>query len=79
MSEVCNACDVPSFTSLNEGCGYHIVKVFVTKFPVVASDIEVFKESSGDVAILRNPNNVSDIVSGVMLAIEDLGELKIKG
>jgi glycosyltransferase involved in cell wall biosynthesis len=79
MNEIYNACDVLLFPSLYDGFGSPMVEAFATGLPVVASDIEVFRETSGDAAILRDPNDVSDLVSGVKLALENSEELKIKG
>ena len=79
MNEIYNACDVLLFPSLYEGFGYPMIEAFATGLPVVASDIEVFRETSGEAAILRDPNDVSDLVSGVKLALENSEELKIKG
>ena len=79
MNEIYNACDVLLFPSLYEGFGYPMVEAFATGLPVVASDIEVFRETSGEAAILRDPNDVSDLVSGVKSALENSEELKIKG
>ncbi len=78
MNEIYNACDVLLFSSLYEGFGYPMVEAFATGLPVVASDIEVFRETSGEAAILRDPNDVSDLVSGVKLALKNSEELKIK-
>ena len=78
MNEIYNACDVLLFPSLYEGFGYPMVEAFASGLPVVASDIEVFRETSGEAAILRDPNDVSDLVSGVKLALENSEELKIK-
>ena len=79
MNEIYNACDVLLFPSLYEGFGYPMVEAFASGLPVVASDIEVFRETSGEAAILRDPNDVSDLVSGVKSALENSEELKIKG
>ena len=79
MNEIYNACDVMLFPSLYEGFGYPLVEAFATGLPVVASDIEVFRETSGGAAVLRDPNDVSDLVSGVKFALENSEELKIKG
>ena len=78
MNEIYNACDVLLFSSLYEGFGYPMVEAFASGLPVVASDIEVFRETSGEAAILRDPNDVSDLVSGVKLALKNSEELKIK-
>lgn len=79
LNEIYNACDAMLFPSLYEGFGYPLVEAFATGLPVVASDIEVFRETSGGVAVLRDPNDVSDLVSGVKFALENSEELRIKG
>lgn len=79
MNEIYNACDVMLFPSLYEGFGYPLVEAFATGLPVVASDIEVFREVSGEAAALRDPNDVSDLVSGVKLAFENSEDFNKKG
>lgn len=79
MNEIYNACDVMLFPSLYEGFGYPLVEAFAAGLPVVASDIEVFRETSGGAAILRDPNDASDLASGVKFALENSEELIIKG
>ena len=79
MNEIYNACDVMSFPSLYEGFGKPLVEGFAAGLPVVASDIEVFRETSGGAAILRDPNDASDLASGVKFALENSEELIIKG
>ena len=79
MNEIYNACDVLLFPSLYERFGYPMFEAFATGLPVVAPDIEVFRETSGEAAIIRDPNDVSDLVSGVKLPLENSEELKIKG
>ena len=80
MNQIYNACDVMLFPSLYEGFGYPLVEAFATGLPVVASDIEVFRETSGgDSAILTNPSDPSSLVKAVKDALDTSEELAKKG
>ena len=79
MNEIYNARDVLLFPSLYEGFGYPLVEAFATGLPVVASDIEIFRETSGGAALLMDPNDSLDLATGIRLALENSEELKKKG
>ncbi|MEM0133841.1 MAG: glycosyltransferase [Thermoplasmatales archaeon] len=76
LNIIYNACDVMLFPSLYEGFGYPLVEAFATGLPVVASDIEVFRETSGgNAAILRDPNDAVSLAEGVRSALESSEDL----
>ncbi len=79
MNEIYNACDAMLFPSLYEGFGYPLVEAFSSGLPVVASDIEVFRELAAGAAILTSPNDVSDLVLGVKSAIENSEKHRMMG
>ncbi len=56
LNLIYNACDVLIFPSFDEGFGYPLVEAMSVGLPVVASDIEVFKETAGKAAILSEPS-----------------------
>ena len=76
LNNIYNACDVMLFPSLYEGFGYPMIESFATGLPVVASDIEVFREVSGeDAAILVDPNDAKGLAEGVELAVSTSDKL----
>lgn len=78
LSKIYNACDALLFPSLSEGFGYPLVEAFRSGTPVVASDIEVFREVAKDGAVLVEPDAVS-CAAGVREAIDRREELSSKG
>jgi len=50
------------FPSLSEGFGIPIVEGAVFGLPVICSDLPVFREIAGDLAIFFDPRSVSDLV-----------------
>ena len=78
LNAIYNACDVLLIPSLDEGFGYPVVEAFAAGLPVVASDIEVFREVAGDAAVLVEPS-AEACSRGVREAIAAEGELKLKG
>ena len=80
LNLIYNACDVMLFPSLYEGFGNPLVEAFATGLPVVASDIEVFRETSGgNAAILVDPKDPASLASGVRTALESSDDLIRKG
>jgi len=59
-----NACDVLLIPSSSEGFGFPVIEAFATGLPVVASDIEIFREITRDSAILSkiDPEELSHSV-----------------
>lgn len=55
LNRLYNACDVLLSPSLDEGFGYPVVEAFAAGIPVVASDIDVYREVAGDAALLVEP------------------------
>ncbi|MEM0136427.1 MAG: glycosyltransferase [Thermoplasmatales archaeon] len=70
MNLVYNACDVLLMPSLEEGFGNPVVEAFKVGLPVVASDIEVFREVAGDAAVFVDPLNLDDILRGIHEALD---------
>lgn len=62
IAEVYNACDVLLFPSLEEGFGLPIIEAFACGLPVVASNIEVFREIANNAAVLVEPTTKECVV-----------------
>ena len=70
LNLVYNSCDLLLIPSLEEGFGYPVVEAFKVGIPVVASDIEIFREVAGDAAVFVDPLNVEDVMRGIREAID---------
>lgn len=79
LNKIYNACDLLYLPSLEEGFGYPIPEAFTTGLPVVASNIDVFKETAGDAAILADPNDVKQNVEGIYKVLENASYYTGKG
>lgn len=79
LNMIYNACDLMFIPSLEEGFGNPVVEAFKVGIPVVASDIEVFREVAGDAAVFSDPNNQSELVSSIKEALSIGEELIAKG
>lgn len=79
LNMIYNACDVLLIPSLEEGFGYPIVEAFKVGLPVVASDIEVFREVAGDAAIFSDPLNALELTDGIKSALSERDEIVTKG
>ncbi|MEM0134741.1 MAG: glycosyltransferase family 1 protein [Thermoplasmatales archaeon] len=80
LNMIYNACDVMLFPSLYEGFGYPLVEAFATGLPVVASDIEIFREISGNkAALLADPNDPKCLASSIKEAVNSSSSLAEKG
>lgn len=55
LNKIYNACDVLIIPSTEEGFGRPITEAFTVGIPVVASDIEVFREVADNAALLVEP------------------------
>ncbi len=78
LNKIYNACDVLLFPSLAEGFGYPIVEAMTVGLPVVASNIEVFKEIAGDNAILVEPSP-EKLSIGILSILDNTKEYELKG
>lgn len=67
------------YCSLDEGFGLPILEAFYHQTPVVTSNTGSMPEVAGKAAILVNPNEVSDIISGIERALESRNELVRRG
>lgn len=80
LNNIYNACDVMLFPSLYEGFGYPMIEAFATGLPVVASDIQVFREVSAEhAAILADPNDAKDLAEAVKVAVSSSDKLVENG
>lgn len=52
--------------SLSEGFGLPLIEASYFKLPIIASDIDVFKEILGNKYIAFNPKNINNIVSKIL-------------
>src|SRR5690606_15685736 len=59
--------------SLYEGFGLPIVEAFSQATPVMTSDRGAMREIAGDGALLVNPEDVSELASGLLKLTEDRG------
>ena len=78
LNMIYNACDVLLLPSLEEGFGYPVVESFAAGLPVVASDIEVFREVAGDAAVLVEPTP-QGCAAGIREALSAGRELSKRG
>ena len=56
--------------SLSEGFGLPLIEAAYFNCPIIASDINVFKELLGNNYLSFNPNDVNDITSKIKIFIE---------
>ncbi len=78
LNDIYNSADIFLFPSLDEGFGYPVVEAMAAGIPVVASNIEVFREIVADSALLVDPNP-NDLVCGIKEALNSKEELISKG
>lgn len=79
LNLIYNAVDALLFPSLEEGEGIPILESFNTGLPVIASDIEPFREIGGDAVIYINPLDVKSLYNGIKEALNSNKELSDKG
>lgn len=61
-AELLHSASALVFPSLREGFGIPIVEGALFKLPVICSDLPVFREIAGDLAIFFDPRSVADLV-----------------
>lgn len=64
-----NCCDVLLSPSLDEGFGFPVVEAMSIGLPVVASDIEIYRETTEDNAILVDISNKNMVINGIKEAL----------
>ena len=79
LVQIYNACDMLLMPSLAEGHGFPISEAFKVGLPVVASDIEVFREVAGNAAIFVDLKSEKSIINGINEAISAREELTKSG
>lgn len=79
LNLIYNAVDALIFPSLEEGQGIPILESFNTGLPVVASDIEPFREIGGDSVIYIDPLSVKSLYTGIKDALGSSEELVNRG
>ena len=79
LNKIYNACDVLLMPSIEEGLGLPVIEGFATGIPVVASDIEVFREIGKDAIEYIEPMNVQSLIGGIKAAIENRDEMIYRG
>lgn len=78
MNLIYNASDVLLFPTLMEGFGKPLIEAFAAGLPVVASNIDVIEEVSGNSAILVEPNS-DHCVPAIKESLERSEELRKSG
>ncbi len=79
LNLIYNAVDALIFPSLEEGQGIPILESFNTALPVIASDIEPFREIGGNSIIYIDPLDVKSLYTGIKDALNIREELADKG
>ena len=79
LVKIYSACDMLLMPSLAEGQGLPVSEAFKVGLPVVASDIEVFREVADKAAIFVDPNSRKSIINGIKEAISAKEELTKAG
>lgn len=74
-----NACDVLLSPSLDEGFGYPVLEAMKAGLPVVASDIEIYNETTMGRAVLVDISDVKHIKAGIRDALSNRETLSING
>ena len=75
LNEIYNACDLLLFPTLAEGYGYPLVEALSVGLPVVASNIEVIRETAGNAAILVDHDSKDNFIKGINEALSASDEL----
>jgi len=78
LNEIYNACDVFFIPSIYEGFGLPVLEAFSSGIPVVASDIEVFREIANKSAILC-PQDPKIYANSIRQVIDNSSDIRLKG
>lgn len=78
LNQIYNACDVLLNTSIYEGFGYTNIEAAATNTLVVASDIQVYRETMRDSAKYVHPMDYVGFAETIKLALEDKDRTLIK-
>lgn len=70
LNDIYNACDVLVYPSTDEGFGYPMAEAFKTGLPVLASNIPIFQEISGDAAYLSELQ-IDEFVHGLKSILQN--------
>ena len=79
LNKIYNACDVLLMPSIEEGLGLPLIEGFATGIPVVASNIEVFREIGKDAIEYIEPRSVQSLIGGIKAAVENRDEMIYRG
>lgn len=75
LNQIYNACDILLNTSIYEGFGYTNIEAMATDLPVVASDLDVYREVLGNGGVYAEPRNPYSFKEAVLSAVELRDEL----
>lgn len=79
LNSLYNACDVFLSPSLDEGFGFPVVEAMSAGLPVVASDIEIYRETTGGNAILVDVSDGNMVTTGIKEALSNRDSLSKNG
>jgi len=79
LNMIYNACDVLLSPSLDEGFGSPVIEAMKAGLPVVASDIEVYNETTMGRAVLVDVSDVGNIRTGIKEALSNKESLSLEG
>jgi glycosyltransferase involved in cell wall biosynthesis len=79
LNSLYNACDVLLSPSLDEGFGFPVVEAMSVGLPVVASDIEIYREITEGNAILVDVSDYNKVITGIKEALSNIDSLSRNG
>ncbi len=79
LNMIYNSCDLLLFPSLEEGFGFPLVEAMRVGLPAVVSDIGIFHEIGRNAVQYVNPMDVSSIVNGIKIALNQKENLSERG